>query len=833
MTSSVDTAKISNGTAKTDIEPGIDTEALSNAFGLRKRNTRVHSSIRHDVIQTYLQDGALDGHHGILTTLFDRCSPTGHWIDSNQATTIVCCLIVVNAAIVAMPKEAMSTEVNIFGMEPSIEAVIETTYWLLFTIELGLRLRSQRWTFLHNSWNYFDTVLFALSTVDIILNLVLGNSADMYLYSGLRLLRLLRLCRLLRFVGKLNAIMKGIVIALRALVWSMLLLLTFVYTGAIFATKFIGEWSENSDTRKLFGTVVRSMFTLFSFVTLEGWPDTTWHLIETEPHGPLIAVCIIFFILLTNIALLNLVTATMVENLVRLTDEDMERKMEDVQIQKVVDARRLEALFMGLDESGDGILTYTEFREAIRDNPAVRKEFARLGLEITSDDVLEIFHLFDYDDSGTVSLTEFIDGALVLRLGHSTARQVLGLQHDLHKMWNFLGNEQDVLRDLLIECAPPRGPAPKLGMPAPKPTTWASWAEEARDLLLHQLKQMEERAEARMAATELKLCGQVQGQLQAVEASLMRGHERIIETVEGMDLRWGIETVARVDEACRDSQRRMSADVATLYAESEKRLERGILDTIEAHSRDAGGPSAESEPVLATIVEVQKQLFMAVNAIEGRLDDIAVTAQAPTLPCPYDRLQSLPLDERHDDIADDHMSLMSITLKPPPPTSTFNEDPHKDPHTQSLQRLQLLNNRLDQMEVTSRPDRASFTPRSRQASPRNHCELDNSPLCDRPSPRMAGVVEESAFDLQRAVTAADVHGAPSASSAELHVESLAMLVGPPDSFGRDGRRVLALSAWLQRRGEHRGPFDKLILSLDAQRIELSISEQEMLRRLLQ
>ena len=59
----------------------------------------------------------------------------------------------------------------------------------------------------------------------------------------------------------------------KALVWAMLLLILVIYLTAIFMTKLIGQASrlrENTEVQLYFGSIPKSMFTLFQLVTLEG-----------------------------------------------------------------------------------------------------------------------------------------------------------------------------------------------------------------------------------------------------------------------------------------------------------------------------------------------------------------------------------------------------------------------------------------------------------------------------------------------------------------------------------------------------------------------------------
>merc|ERR550514_70960 len=88
-----------------------------------------------------------------------------------------------------------------------------------------------------------------------------------------RVVRLLTLMRLFRFFRELVLLMKGILGAMRALIWAMMLMGLVIYISGVLMTKIVSASEiENTEVLEWFGTLPRSLLTLFQIMTLESWP---------------------------------------------------------------------------------------------------------------------------------------------------------------------------------------------------------------------------------------------------------------------------------------------------------------------------------------------------------------------------------------------------------------------------------------------------------------------------------------------------------------------------------------------------------------------------------
>jgi len=380
-------------------------------------------------------------------------------------------VIILNAIYIGVETEIKTEEKQEF---PDGWWYAESSFLVVFVIELVLRLVSQSLrNFFRDGWNDFDFLLVASGVVDSwILTPIMSDcngqetqdaacelkfSVDfLLLLKVLRLVRVFRLLRLVRFLSELLILLKGIVGAMRALVWSAILMLLLVYVCAIFGTKVFGQAEESSlethtygDMQRYFGTLLKSMFTLLQVVTLEGWPEIARKTMKSDilPEG-VVMILFIGFVMFSNFMLLNLVTGVILDHVMTISREEERGRSAKLEMQRANALLRLEHLFHEMDFNEDGELTLEELRNGLDGNEAVRKELHKLEVGIL--DIDELFHLLDFDGNGAISVHEFVDGAM-RAVGPASAKHLLGLHFDLHQMWTHLLETIETLQPELAE----------------------------------------------------------------------------------------------------------------------------------------------------------------------------------------------------------------------------------------------------------------------------------------------------------------------------------------------------------------------------------------------
>jgi len=94
--------------------------------------------------------------------------------------------------------------------------------------------------------------------------------------------------------------------------------------------------------------------------------------------------------------------------------------------EKLQFTRKIRSLFMDIDASKDGVLTYHEL-EAHLDDEQVSAYFDSLGIDPS--DAWDLFKLLDVDSSQSIDVEEFIDGCMRLR-GPAKALQLAKMMYE-------------------------------------------------------------------------------------------------------------------------------------------------------------------------------------------------------------------------------------------------------------------------------------------------------------------------------------------------------------------------------------------------------------------
>eukprot|EP00930_Biecheleria_cincta_P004665 TRINITY_DN105589_c0_g1_i1.p1 TRINITY_DN105589_c0_g1~~TRINITY_DN105589_c0_g1_i1.p1 ORF type:complete len:489 (+),score=96.85 TRINITY_DN105589_c0_g1_i1:125-1591(+) len=330
------------------------------------------------------------------------------------------------------------------GPDTSAWDAIEIIFSLIFLLELVLRLVATTpiLAFFMDGWNLLDMVIVTISIVDnLIVLAVKGGAGDLNKLTTLRLLRLarvVRVFRLLRVVDGLWRLVRSILNAVWTLVWTWVLLGLVIYIFSIMATRLIGQSNKgrgNPSIQEYFGTVGRSMLTLFQITTTERWADIARLVVNQEPWFRL------FFILylhVTTFSLLNVMMAVIVENIVDDVGGPKAKLSRKRLNEQKVAYKNIYKAFKDLDLDGDGLLTLEEFEEQIT-KPELQKNLEQLG--INHREAENLFGILDYDGSGSLDAQEFVRG-LMKAVGVAKSKDVLALHCEMRR------SETQALREI-------------------------------------------------------------------------------------------------------------------------------------------------------------------------------------------------------------------------------------------------------------------------------------------------------------------------------------------------------------------------------------------------
>ncbi|KIC47769.1 voltage-gated sodium channel [Tateyamaria sp. ANG-S1] len=188
--------------------------------------------------------------------------------------------------------------------------IIDRIVLTIFVIELLLKLYAYGLNFFRNSWNIFD--LFVVSVG------LLPQTAGL---SALRGLRVIRALRLLSVIPQMRAVVQALLDALPGMGAVIVMISIVFYVFGVMATIMYGasfdEW---------FGTLGRSLYSLFQIMTLESWSmGIVRPVMEVYPSAWAFFVP---FIVITAFSVLNLFIGLLVNTMQSAVEEETEAEFE-------------------------------------------------------------------------------------------------------------------------------------------------------------------------------------------------------------------------------------------------------------------------------------------------------------------------------------------------------------------------------------------------------------------------------------------------------------------------------------------------------------------------
>jgi voltage-gated sodium channel len=201
----------------------------------------------------------------------------------------------------------------ILGMETSATLMAEHGSWLraldrailaVFVLEIALRVYAHRGSFFRDPWSVFDFTVVAIALVP-----ATGQLAV------LRALRVLRVLRVLTIVPSMRRVVGGLLAAIPGLSSIAMVLALVFYVFAVITTNLFGasfpEW---------FGSLGKSLYTLFQVMTLESWSMGIVRPVMAV--YPFAWAFFVPFILIATFTMLNLFIGVIVSAMQSFTEQD-------------------------------------------------------------------------------------------------------------------------------------------------------------------------------------------------------------------------------------------------------------------------------------------------------------------------------------------------------------------------------------------------------------------------------------------------------------------------------------------------------------------------------
>jgi len=360
----------------------------------------------------------------------------------------------------------MGVELDHPGFEPVVYP-LECFYTAIFTLEMGLKLWYMGLDYFRYGCNVLDCIICCLSIFDtwvlVVLDATETGLRDVSVLRLVRLSRVIRMLRLFAFFQELWLIIQGIVNSMKTIVWASILLLIVLYIFAIFFVNMVGksnvgyytavpadhstadwveifqEWHGDFDRYQYFGTVPRSMLTLFE-CAME--PLNLRPIFERQA---LMFVAYVVLVVICTFALMNVIVGVICDKIVEAGEESMAEYDIKCVKQSVADLMLALETFVMLDH--DGVVTVDEIKDALalpEFSDVLKKKVMPVG-----GSAKELFDLVDVEGMGKPTINNMMTELLRVGMVHSHQRMFAYLKIGQHRMLRTLRQGQQKTLDRL------------------------------------------------------------------------------------------------------------------------------------------------------------------------------------------------------------------------------------------------------------------------------------------------------------------------------------------------------------------------------------------------
>jgi len=239
------------------------------------------------------------------TSANDHRAVLRYWLDRDLIKNSILAVIIFNAVTLGLgTSDYVSARIG-----PTL-SVIDNVVLGIFVIELTLKFYAFGFGFFRSAWNIFD--LFVVSV---------GLLPQTDSLSALRGLRVIRALRLLSIVPQMRAVVQALLDALPGMGAVIIMLSIVYYVFAVMATIMYGNTFD-----QWFGTLGRSLYSLFQIMTLESWSMGIVRPVMKE--FPYAWAFFVPFIIITAFSVLNLFIGLLVNTMQSAVEEEAEAEFE-------------------------------------------------------------------------------------------------------------------------------------------------------------------------------------------------------------------------------------------------------------------------------------------------------------------------------------------------------------------------------------------------------------------------------------------------------------------------------------------------------------------------
>lgn len=228
-------------------------------------------------------------------------------VEQDRFKNAIMAVIIINAVTLGL-----STSQTIRGEIGPFLYLVDNVALTIFVIEIALKLYAYRFRFFTNAWNIFDFCVVAVGILPA------GEGI-----SALRGLRVIRTLRILSVVPQMRSVVQALLDALPGMGAVIIMISIVFYVFGVMATLMYGptftEW---------FGTLGRSLYSLFQIMTLESWSMGIVR--PVMDRFPMAWAFFVPFIVITSFSVLNLFIGLLVNTMQSAVEEETEREFDEL-----------------------------------------------------------------------------------------------------------------------------------------------------------------------------------------------------------------------------------------------------------------------------------------------------------------------------------------------------------------------------------------------------------------------------------------------------------------------------------------------------------------------
>eukprot|EP00450_Noctiluca_scintillans_P014600 CAMPEP_0194523428 /NCGR_PEP_ID=MMETSP0253-20130528/58313_1 /TAXON_ID=2966 /ORGANISM="Noctiluca scintillans" /LENGTH=622 /DNA_ID=CAMNT_0039367967 /DNA_START=69 /DNA_END=1937 /DNA_ORIENTATION=+ len=362
-------------------------------------------------------------------TLQDRltvcCWTLRRIVTSHTFDYVTSLVLILNAMFIGAQAEYKAKHVG--DETPFLFLVVEFFFCMVFVVELSLRFavfglgffRMKDW-----QWNLFDTSAVIFQFVDVVAHLIENGSPGLQLIGNggvlriLRLGRVVRIARMVHLVPELKSMVCLISASMLSFFWAVVLFVLLIYCVAVYFTELATEIRAGVDDARIgqyWGSLGSSFLSLFQAIS--GGDDWANFIDVLEDSSQTLNTLVFsLYVLFATLVMLNLVTGVFVEGAQRILKDDKEAEL----------LRMVRRLFSNLrlpnqsgmssvlhgDEEGTNDIPWAAFAEQF--NSEQMERYLKL-VDLSDTKAEDLFMLLDADESGSISVEEFVQGCIRLR----------------------------------------------------------------------------------------------------------------------------------------------------------------------------------------------------------------------------------------------------------------------------------------------------------------------------------------------------------------------------------------------------------------------------------